>query len=119
MAVIGHPDSRWFSALSEDDLLGIIGYHGINWIDGTAEIFTALAPEWRGKGFALPLVKRQIETGFQDLGLRRLTMTALEGSPSAKLAAKMGVAPEGRHPRTRLKRGTYHDSLTFGLERKP
>ena len=118
LAVLNDPNSRWLSALSGEELLGVVGFHRINWVDSKAEIFLGIAAKWRGSGAAQSLAKMQLEFGQQDLGLRRLSMTCLTGSPSAKIATKMGFTPEGTIPRARLKRGTYHDALLFGLERK-
>lgn len=117
LAILGDPNSRWLSALNGDEFVGVAGYHKINWIDSKAEIFTAVVPKWRGSGAAQSLVRAQIEFGHNDMGLRRLTMTTLAGSPSAKIATKMGLKPEGVFPRCRLKRGVLHDALAFGVER--
>ena len=117
MDVLMKPRSQWMSALSADELVGVVGFYDISWPDGTAAMFTGLVPKLRGRGFSLALGKAQLDFAFNDMGLRRLEMSCLEGSPSAKLASKMGVKPEGRHPNTRLKAGKYHASVTFGLER--
>jgi len=111
------PRSQWLSALSADELVGVVGFYDISLPDGSAGMFTGLVPKLRGRGFSLALGKAQLDFAFNDMGLRRLEMSCLEGSPSAKLASKMGVKPEGRHPNTRLKNGKYHASVTFGLER--
>jgi RimJ/RimL family protein N-acetyltransferase len=105
------------SALSGEELLGVVGYHSISWIDGSAEIFTSVMPKWRGKGLALNLVQNQLDYAFKDLGFRRITMTTLAGAPSAKIADKMKVPIEGRFVRSRLKRGVYHDAIAYALER--
>ena len=117
MDTLLRPRSQWMSALSGEELLGIIGFHDISLPDSSAEMFTGIVPKWRGKGFAANLVTQQLDFAFKDMGLRRITMTCLEGSPSAKIADKMKVPLEGRFVRSRLKRGVYHDSLAYGLER--
>jgi RimJ/RimL family protein N-acetyltransferase len=117
IAVISHPDSRWLSALNGDELVGVVGFHNISWPDGTAEMFTSVVPKWRGSGASLNVVKEQLDYGFLDLGLRKITMTTLAGSPSAKIADKMKVPLEGTLKRSRLKRGVYYDALVYGLER--
>ena len=117
MAVIGHPDSRWLSALEGDALVGVVGFHSLNMVDRVGEMFTAVVPKWRGRGVSIPLVKAQLDYGFNTLNLRRITMTTLAGSPSAKIATKLNVPLEGTFKRARYKGGTYYDALAFAIER--
>ena len=120
IAILNAPDAIYVSALQDGQIVGVVGYQGISWPDGTAEMFTGVVPEQR-KGFTFPaLVKEQLSYGFNTVGLRRITMTTLVGSPSARMAellAPNGVRKEGTFPNARLKRGTYHDVVAFGVER--
>ena len=116
-AILANPESRWYSALEGNECIGIVGFHNLNPADATGEMFTALAPKYRGQKLAEPLVRLQLDTGFQSLGLRRITMTTLEGSPSAHIADKLGIRKEGIFPAARLKNGTYPTALAYGLTR--
>lgn len=116
MATLSKPDSLWLSAVNGEELIGVVGFHGISWIDGVAEMFTSVAPKWRGSGAFGTLTKHQLDFAFKDLGLRKVTATCLRGSPTAKLADKMKIHLEGTFLRVRRKNGQFHDALAFGLE---
>jgi len=117
LVILGKPDSVWLSAVNNEDFIGVVGFHAISWIDGVAEMFTSIAPKWRGTGMFATLAKLQLDFGFLDLGLRKITCQCLAGSPTAKLADKLQIPLEGTFKHTRLKRGVYYDSLAYGLER--
>jgi RimJ/RimL family protein N-acetyltransferase len=115
LAILGKPDSLWLSAVNGEELVGIAGFHGISWIDGVAEMFTSVVAKWRHSGAFGTVTKHQLEFGFKDLGFRKITMTCLAGSPSAKLADKMQVPIEGRFAKVRRKHGEFYDGLQYGL----
>ena len=117
MAVLSHPDSKWYSAFQNNELAGIVGFHGISWIDGTAEMFTALVPDKRGKGLPVSLVKHQLGVGFKELGFIKITMMTLEGSPSAAIADHLKIRKEGVFPLARLKQGNRPTALAYGIFR--
>ena len=113
--VLGAPNCIWMSALNGDELLGIVGYTGVSWPDGCADVALGVVPKWRGKGIAKELAKIQNAYAFQDLGLRRLQMFALKDSPSCKIARAAGLTLEGTLKGCRLKRGVYHDAEIHAL----
>lgn len=115
MEVLGSPDSRWYSALSGEELMGVVGFVGISWPDGSAEVALGVVPKWRSRGLAKELAKLQNAYAFMDLGLRRLTMVALAGSPSTKIARAAGLTLEGTLKGCRLKRGVYCDADIYAL----
>jgi ribosomal-protein-alanine N-acetyltransferase len=109
------PGSLWLSAFNGENLMGIIGFTGISWPDGSANVALGVVPAWRGKGVAKLLATHQNDYAFQDLGLRRLQMTALEDSPSCRIAKAAGLTYEGTLRKCRLKRGTYHNASIYSL----
>jgi RimJ/RimL family protein N-acetyltransferase len=118
MEVLGTNDSRWYSALNGEELMGVIGFCGISWPDGCADVAMGVVPKWRGHGVAKELAKIQNAYAFLDLGLRRLQMFALKGSPSCKIARSAGLTLEGTLKGCRLKRGVYHDAEIYALVRE-
>ena len=120
MEVILAPQTLWYSALAgdADELIGVIGFTNISFPDGSAEVALGVMPKWRNRGTAKILAKAQNEFAFNDLGLRRITMTALAQSPSVKIAQAVGLKLEATHKETRLKRGKYLDSATYVLTRE-
>lgn len=117
-AILGQPDSLWFSALNGDELIGTVGYHSINWIDGCAEVALGVVPKWRGKGVGTIISKLLVGNAFDDLGLRRLTATTLVGGPSDKLCPLQGGILEGIHKGVRRKSGRFYDSHTYALTKE-
>lgn len=105
----------WMSALEGEELIGVCGAHNLDWPSGTAELALGVVPKWRGSGAAKRLAETLHTYSFKDLGLRRLTVHCLEGSPAESIATGCGLNLEGRHTRARLRRGEYLDSLTFAL----
>ena len=114
-AVLGAPNSLWYSVLSADTLLGIIGYVGISWPDGTADVALGVVPSLRKRGVAKALAKAQNHFAFTELGLRRLQMIALSDAPSCKIALAAGLHLEGTLRQARLKEGSYHDASVYAL----
>ena len=121
LAILNNPDHRFLSVLQDSTLIGVVGYQDYSPIDSTAEMFTGLVPE-RRNGLMFPnIVKAQIEYAFRHLNLRRLTMTTLVDSPSAKMADYLfpnGVKKEGIFHKARFKNGAYHDAVAYAVERE-
>lgn len=115
-SLLGSPNSVWFSALSEDKFVGILGYHNISWIDGSAEVAMGVTKSWRGKGaghFLASLAKSKM----LDLRLRRLVSCTVVGGPSSKICTKGGWAREGLFRKARLKDGLYVDVEVYTFTR--
>jgi len=124
-AILGAPNSLWYSALTssvvtmdEHELVGIVGYSGISWPDGSADVCLGVVPKWRTKGVAKELAKIQNAYAFRELGLRRLQMVALTDSPSCKIAEAAGLTLEGTLKSCRLKAGSYRDANIYALVRE-
>lgn len=118
LAVLQAPNSHWMSALVGDELVGIVGFVGISWPDGSADVALGVVPKWRGKGIAKRVAKAQNDHAFLDLGLRRLQMSALANSPSAKIAQAVGLTLEGTLRGCRFKNGAYQDVAIYALVKK-
>lgn len=118
LQVLQAPNSLWLAALQGDELVGVVGFHSISWPDGTAEVALGVVPAHRGKGGAKHLAVLQNEFAFQELGLRRLQMTSLTGSPACAIAQAAGLKLEGTLKQCRLKRGKYLDASVYALLRE-
>ena len=115
MEVLNAPNSLWLSALDGNEFIGIVGFTGISWPDGSANVALGVAPKWRTKGIARILACQQNAYAFGELGLRRLQMVALEGSPSCKIASRSGLTLEGTLKKNRFKQGKYVNSSIYAL----
>ena len=115
MEVLQQANSLWYSALNEDELLGIVGFAGISWPDGCADVSLGIVPKWRGRNLGRVLAQLQNDYAFNELRLHRLQMLALEGSPSCKIATRAGLTYEGTLKGCRFKGGTYHNANIYAL----
>jgi len=115
MEVLNTPNSLWLSALNEEEIIGIIGFTGISWPDRSSDVALGIVPKWRTKGLGRILACLQNDYAFNELGLRRLQMVALEGSPSCKIASRAGLSLEGTLKKCRLKNGKYHNASIYAL----
>jgi len=115
MEALNAPNSLWLSALSDGEPVGVIGFVGISWPDRSAEVAIGVMPGLRSKGLGRILATLQNEYAFNELGLRRLQMVALAGSPSCKIATRVGLTFEGTLKKCRFKAGKYHDANIYAL----
>jgi len=115
MEVLNTPNSLWLSALSDNEIVGIVGFSGISWPDRSADVALGVVPKWRTKGIGRILACLQNDYAFNELGLHRLQMVALEGSPSCKIASRAGLSLEGTLKKCRLKNGKYHNASIYAL----
>lgn len=113
--VFGDSNALWLVALGGDEIMGIVGFLGINWIDRTAEVALGVAPKWRDKGIAKVLAQAQNDYAFNTLGLRKLKMIALADSPSCQIALSVGLTLEATLTAERLKDGQLCDVSIYSL----
>lgn len=114
-SILFNPSATWLTVLAADEVIGIVGVHSINWIDRAGELAGGTMPNWRGKGAGAPAFNLLVEHCFNDLGLHRLSVTTLVGSPSEKIARACNFVVEGQHKAARFKGGRFHDTVTLAL----
>jgi RimJ/RimL family protein N-acetyltransferase len=116
--ILSAPNCVWLTALEAKEVIGIVGFTGISWEDGCADLALGVVPKWRGHGKGVELARLQNAYGFETLGLTRLQMIALEGSPSCKIAQANGLSLEGSLKACRLKAGKRVNASVYALVRE-
>ena len=98
----GVPGSVWgtvFIVLDQPrTLVGMGGYKGGPSADGVVEIGYAIAPAFRGRGFATSAVRQLIDRAFADPSIRAVdAQTLAHPNPSTRVLEKAGLQRIGEH----------------------
>jgi RimJ/RimL family protein N-acetyltransferase len=85
-------------ALADDKIIGMLDLSGINWTAGDAWLGVGIGePEYWGKGYGREAVNLLLRFGFEQLNLRRVSLTVFEYNERAyKSYLKLGFQVEGR-----------------------
>lgn len=97
--------------------VGNISLQGINWIDRNAEIAFILGElAYQGSGIMLRAGRLVISHAFGVLNLHRVHCgTLVTNIGMQRLAAKLGMAEEGRRRQAVFKDGGYIDVIEYGI----
>ncbi|MEM7246685.1 MAG: GNAT family protein [Acidobacteriota bacterium] len=99
------------------EFLGTCGFNTVQWKRGArAEVAYDLLPSHWGQGVMKEVLRRVLEVGFHDLGMRRIEARVTPGNErSAGLLSSLGFTEEGRLRQVGFWRGRYWDLLVFSL----
>lgn len=103
-----------------DKLLGLMGLHGINYVDGTASTGTLFGAkeEWN-KGYAQEAKMLLLEYAFLTLNLRKVCSAAfLENKGSIQHNKNCGYVVEGILKKHWYRDGTYHNKVLLSVFKK-
>ncbi|HZW03998.1 MAG TPA: GNAT family protein [Anaerolineaceae bacterium] len=106
--------------LADDRLIGFMDLDGINWASGDSWVGIGLGDRrYWGQGFGTDAMRVIIRYAFEELNLRRISLTVFEYNPRAiRCYENLGFREEGR-ARERVRRaGRYWDMLYMGLLRE-
>jgi RimJ/RimL family protein N-acetyltransferase len=83
--------------LDDDKTIGMLDLSGINWTAGDAWLGVGIGePDYWGKGYGSEAVNLLLRFGFEDLNLRRVSLTVFEYNQRAyKSYKKLGFQVEG------------------------
>lgn len=96
-----------------DEVIGTIGIHDINWINGTGTTGTFIGREdLLGKGLGTEAKMLWLKYCFLNLNLRQIYSRVIEfNGRSLRYAEKCGYREVGRLPADQYRNGTYHDLI--------
>lgn len=101
--------------------VGMTGLWDIDWRNGTAGTALKLGgrPDVRGRGHGTRAIELLMRFAFEDVGLRKLTSTIIDGNSASLRAyvAKSGWTVEGRRVEQVWRGGEYRDLLMIGMLR--
>jgi ribosomal-protein-serine acetyltransferase len=80
----------------DDDIIGVIGFHGIDWSNRSTSIGYWLAEEHQGKGTMTDAVHVLVDHALSVLNLNRIEVrTAIENRRSRAIPERLGFRCEG------------------------
>lgn len=95
-------------------LLGTVGFHGVNPLHHSAEISYDVHPDHWGRGLASAACEAAVRWGFDECGWHRVQATVLDSNgASQRVLQKCGFALEGRLRQVRHVRGRPRDHLLY------
>lgn len=106
----------YFVVRGKDELVGLVVFFNVNWIDGTAELGASLFPEKQGEGqasIAKNNILGAIKLGVEKLGLRRIYLNVLDGGPGHKVVEGAGLFKEGTLRKARRDGDSYRDAHLY------
>ena len=104
---------------STDQLIGAVGFHGIDFKDRKADfgIMIAVKEEWN-KGHGTEATKLMIAYGFETLNLHRIELRVYENNPRAiRVYEKVGFKREGTLRQEHYRQGRYWDTHVMAILR--
>lgn len=111
----------WFSIrkLDDDRFLGDIDLYVHNWPGRDAFVGLGIGErEFWGKGYGTDVMKVILRYAFEEVNLKRVTLTVFEYNPRAiRSYEKAGFRHEGRMRQLLNKEGRRWDMLTMGILR--
>jgi RimJ/RimL family protein N-acetyltransferase len=117
-AVRGASDAAVFSAveLASGELAGDALLWSIDLHNRSAHVGLSLRPPFRGRGFAVDVVRVLCRYGFMIRGLHRLQIETLADNHAMIAAAgRAGLVQEGVTRRSAWVNGVFTDVVIFGL----
>lgn len=101
------------------DLIGVVGLHRINWIDGVANTGTLIGPkDFWGKGFGTDTKMTLLDYAFGTLNLRKICSSAISfNGRSIGHNLKCGYKIEGKRRKQFFRNGKYYDEVLLCIFR--
>ncbi|TMK57624.1 MAG: GNAT family N-acetyltransferase [Actinobacteria bacterium] len=100
----------------EGQIVGVAGFHSIDWINRNTSIGYWLAADAQGKGTMSEVVRALVSHAFDEWDLHRVEIhCAPENARSRAIPERLGFREEARLRETELVGGRYLDSVVYGL----
>lgn len=99
-------------------ILGVVGFHSVDWVNRNTSIGYWLTAEARGKGIMTTAVRALLDLAFGEWKLHRIEIhCAPDNRPSRAIPERLGFREEAVLRETELVGGRYLDSVVYGLLR--
>lgn len=109
---------RAYSVLrvTDDQLVGLVGYFDLNTRNRSAEIGGLIGPEFHGQGFSHEAVSLLLKYLFTELRLNKVyAQTAEFNNRSLKLLSRLGFKVDGRLRQHHELRGVLYDDVLLSI----
>ena len=101
-----------------DQLVGMCGYHPINWANSTASLGYWLAENMMGKGIVTCCTKYLIDYAFEQLSLNKVCIVAAEKNHKSRtVAERLGLTKDYIEPDAENLYGQYVDHMHYSISR--
>lgn len=99
----------------EGELIGVAGFHAIDWINRNTSLGYWLAEDAQGRGTMTAVVSALLDHAFFEWELHRVEIhCAPENRRSRAIPERLGFHEEARLRETELVNGGYLDSVVYG-----
>jgi len=105
--------TTWFVE-HEEQIVGAVGLHGIDWIARRARAATYISPPWRRKGLASQAIRERNRMAFEQLNLNKIEVAVrADRLGTLALLGKLNARQEGICHASVYACGRYFDSVQF------
>jgi ribosomal-protein-serine acetyltransferase len=109
---LGFQCGIWFCG----NLAGIIGFHGIDWMNRNVEIGYWLGEEFQGHGMITKACRALVDFAFYDYNLNRVQIRCATGnSKSNAISERLGFIKEGITRQAEFLYDHYVDLFVYGM----
>ncbi len=100
----------------EGEIIGIAGFHSVDWINSNTSLGYWLVEDAQGQGAMTEVVRALLDHVFYEWELHRVEIhCAPENQRSRAIPERLGFKEEARLRETELIDGCYLDSVVYGL----
>jgi ribosomal-protein-serine acetyltransferase len=100
----------------DGEIVGVVGFHAIDWINRNTSLGYWLAGDAQGGGMMTTVVGALLDHAFYEWELHRVEIhCAPENARSRAIPERFGFREEARLRETELVGGRYLDSVVYGL----
>jgi ribosomal-protein-serine acetyltransferase len=100
----------------EGEIVGVVGFHAIDWINRNTSLGYWLAADAQGQGTMTTVVRTLVDHVFYEWELHRLEIQcAPENRRSRAIPERLGFREEAILREAELVGGSYLDSVVYGL----
>lgn len=89
-------ESLTLAIVSEGNMVGIISFHPIDWVNRRVELGYWLAPKYEGNGYMTKACQAMLQIAFEEYDLHRVEIHCIkENERSRAVARRLGMKEEG------------------------
>jgi ribosomal-protein-serine acetyltransferase len=97
------------------EIVGVAGFHAVDWTNRSTSIGYWLAEDAQGKGTMTTVVRALVDHAFAEWKLHRVEIHAAPGNRRSRaIPERVGFREEARLRETELVGGRYLDSIVYG-----
>ncbi len=102
--------------VGDERIIGVVGYHAVNWADRSTTLGYWLAAPEQGQGTMTRAVRALVDHAFGVWGLNRVEIGAApENTQSRAIALRLGFREEGTLRQAERVGGRYLDTVVYSM----